>query len=209
MRAPVPIGATFGRLTVLAFAMRHARRAHWSCRCDCGTVVIADAYDIKAGHTRSCGCLRSEVTKAIFTTHGGRRTPEYRSWMSMLQRCLNPRVRNYPDYGGRGVTVCERWRGQNGAAHFLADMGPRPSPAHSLDRTDNSKGYEPGNCRWATRVEQGSNKRNNRLLEVKGETATISEWARRTGKRRKTIDMRLLLGWPVDEAVLLPTGAPR
>jgi hypothetical protein len=135
------------------------------------------------------------------TKHGWARTPEYRAWKSMRARCENQRNPAFARYGGRGILVCERWHGEHGFENFLADVGPRPSPEHSIERIDNDGNYEPGNCRWATRVEQGSNKRNNATLTVNGETATISEWSRRTGIGRTTIRERLRVGRPVANAV--------
>lgn len=130
--------------------------------------------------------------------HGGVATPEYRSWSMMKVRCMNPKSRARQNYGGRGITVCERWFD---FANFYADMGPRPSPEHSLDRIDNSKGYELGNCRWATDSEQGRNKRNNSMLTLNGETLCITEWAARTGLKRRTIQARLIYGWSVERAL--------
>lgn len=131
--------------------------------------------------------------------HGLTRTPEYRAWASMKQRCTNPRVRSWSNYGGRGITVCERW--SNSFEFFLEDMGPRPTPAHSLDRIDNDGHYEPGNCRWATASEQRRNDRNNRPITFAGETLPLIQWAQRTGITARTIGDRLDRGWPVERAL--------
>src|SRR5262245_14872347 len=127
-------------------------------------------------------------------------TPEYRSWLSALNRCPNPRARDRKYYGGRGIRVCDRWR--RSFAAFLADMGPRPSPRHTLERIDNSGHYEPGNCRWATRKEQGNNTRHNRFITHEGITRTLSQWAEATGLSESCIRIRLdRLGWSVKEAL--------
>ena len=118
-------------------------------------------------------------------THGCTGTPTYRAWQDMIQRCYNPRRTRYPMYGGRGITVCQRWRESFEA--FLKDMGTSPSPRHSIDRIDNNGNYEPGNLRWATAKEQSRNQRRNRVLTYQGETLCIAEWAERLGVAYATL----------------------
>jgi hypothetical protein len=137
--------------------------------------------------------------------HGMTGTPELRAWDKMTRRCTDQRLWNYRRYGGRGITVCERWTGENGFANFLADMGPRPGDGYSLDRTDNDRGYCPENCRWATRIEQGSNKSNNHRLTFQGETLTSAEWSRRLGLARYTIERRTRAGWSAEETLTTPS----
>lgn len=122
--------------------------------------------------------------------------PEYRSWESMKYRCLNPNCRAYKDYGGRGIGVYGPWIAS--FAQFLEDVGPRPTLDHCLERIDNNGDYSPGNVRWATPLEQGSNKRNNRVIEFAGETLTLAQWARRVGVHRQVIRWRLNAGWPIE-----------
>lgn len=136
------------------------------------------------------------------TIEHGRRTPEYRVWVQMNQRCSNPRSSSWADYGGRGIRVCDRWRASFSA--FLDDMGRRPTSKHTIDRIDNDRGYEPENCRWATRHEQNSNNRRNRIISCFGETLTITEWSRRTGISVDVIGMRVKRGWDVEQALTTP-----
>ncbi|TGT76145.1 MULTISPECIES: hypothetical protein [unclassified Mesorhizobium] len=151
------IGCRSGRLVVVGEAERAPREARWLCRCDCGKEIAVRASKIKSGHTRSCGCLKSEETSKRFLKHGhsagGRISPTYQTWENMLHRCLY-----HTEYAGRGITVCERWKS---FANFLADMGERPKGL-TIERKNNEGNYEPGNCKWATYSEQNSNQRTRR-----------------------------------------------
>lgn len=144
-------GVRFGRLVVEAMDVSRAGRTLAQCRCDCGSVTTRDAAKLNSGESRSCGCAPPPNK-----THGRSRTPLYRVWLAMHQRCGNPRDSSFRNYGARGIAVCERWATFE---NFFADMGERP-PNTSIDRRDNDKGYSPDNCRWATRTVQNTNRRN-------------------------------------------------
>lgn len=161
------VGQRHGRLTVIGMTRTAAGKIRWVCTCDCGGVASATGNNLKYGNTRSCGCLKAETNSRRNkerAAHGEADiTVEYKTWTSLRDRCLNPNDRSYPAYGGRGITVCDRWLNGADGVHpflcFLVDMGRRPSADHSIDRRENDGPYEPSNCRWATRSEQQKNKR--------------------------------------------------
>jgi hypothetical protein len=197
-------GQHFGRLTALHLTEKGSKRPprrneRWLFRCECGNETETTKTAVVNGYTRSCGCLQAEVTQQIGkqnASHGHarakRKSSEYVAWTNMHDRCRNENAENYKDYGGRGITVCDRW---NDFENFLADMGPKPSPEHELDRyPDNNGNYEPSNCRWATPIEQANNRRTNHLLTINERTQTIAEWAREASipppVLRKAVDAR-------------------
>lgn len=198
------IGSKYHRLTVLAvFSQKGAVRCRSMarCLCDCGAEITVRS-DRVGGNTKSCGCLNRESSSArivgLNTTHGRSGSTTYTVWSSMKERCLNPKHPRYSDYGGRGLVMDSRWLSFE---NFLQDMGECP-PGLSLDRKDNSKGYELGNCRWATKVDQANNKRSNRVLTFNGKSQTVAEWSRSIGISSNTIRQRLdYYGWSVKDAL--------
>ena len=150
------VGKRFGRLVVVEEAGNNKQgTALWKCACDCGNQIIVLGGSLRQMTTNSCGCLRTQKTKKRFATHGMSKTLEYNSWNTMLQRCNNPNVKSYHNYGERGITVCKRWLHFE---NFLKDMGIKPKGL-TIERIDNDKGYEPENCVWASWTKQRRNQR--------------------------------------------------
>lgn len=220
MKAVDLTGQVFGRLTVIeragsVFVGRRGKvRAAWRCRCDCGADAVVPRNRLTTGMTKSCGCLSAEVSRNLRLVHGGCKTrggrtalPEYGVWQSMRRRCGDPADMAFANYGGRGIVVCERWRESLPA--FLEDMGSRPTSDHEIDRIDNDRGYEPGNCRWVTRHVQSRNRSDNRNITHDGVTMCLTDWAARTGLARECIAGRLDHGWPVEAALTAPTNPMR
>ena len=187
------IGQTFGLLTILGYSDKPFR---WKARCVCGALTEPKWGNVAAGITTSCGCRSRARTK----THGLSSTPTYHSWQHMFQRCENTKNWKWKSYGGRGITVCPRWRKFE---NFLLDMGLKPVGT-SLDRINNDGNYEPSNCRWATKVQQQNNTRYNRLLIWNKQTRTLSEWARYAHLTPKVIARRLQAGWTLDHTMTTP-----
>jgi hypothetical protein len=154
-------GDRFGRWLAVAPATSRKNSAFWNCLCECGTRRRVLARNLKSGLSRSCGCLLKDVNRQREITHGMSKSAEYKIWIHMIGRCSNPKLNRWHRYGGRGISVCDRWR--KSFSSFFLDVGPRPSSAHSLDRFPNPDGnYEPGNVRWATAREQARNRASRR-----------------------------------------------
>jgi hypothetical protein len=192
-------GQTFGQLTVLSHSHNDPDKgAYWHCLCACGNKCVIRTAHMRSGDTRSLGCLKRGATK------GGLYKAERSAWCNAIERCTNKNHAAYRHYGGRGIQVCKRWSESFEA--FLKDLGPRPSPKHSLDRfPDNNGNYEPGNVRWATWKEQRRNSRQNQWLTFQGQTKTIAEWVEITGIRHSTILGRINRGWTVKEILTVST----
>lgn len=200
MRAIDLTGQRFGRLTVEKRYRNNNGRAQWLCYCDCGTVVVAQSYLLRKGLTRSCGCLRKETARENAKKHGGRKTRLYNIWCAIKHRCTNRSAINYKDYGGRGIIVCAEWENSFEAfQEWALANGYRDDL--SIERIDNDGPYTPDNCRWATRSEQGRNRRSNYLVEYNGETHPLIRWAELTGIKYGTLHRRLTRGWTVEKAL--------
>ena len=203
------IGQRFGRLVVESVEKethrgknRNYLRTFLLTKCDCGKLHRARIDGVTSGKVQSCGCLQSDNGRwsAIkVTKHGLSKTAYYSRWMNMIRRCTNPKDLNYDRYGGRGIKVCDRWL--NSFQNFLDDMGLPPFKGAELDRINNGGNYEPGNVRWATRSQNGNNKRTNVLLTYNGVTKTMKEWSIHTGIGYWAMVARRKSGWSVEEMI--------
>lgn len=211
---PILVGAEFTRWTVIgpgpAQRKKNGKPMRTSLvRCIEGNEAIVQNGHLRSGHSRSCGCLRKDVSRELNTTHGcgkaGQRPRIYFCWHGMMQRTSNANSKAFKNYGGRGIVVCERW---HSFENFLNDMG-RGKPGWTLERIDNSKGYCLENCCWATRVRQCRNKRNNVVLTVRGITGCLIELCERFGVRFSLVRRRIALGWPTEKAFFDPSRRSR
>jgi hypothetical protein len=191
----------FGMLRVLECVGAGCGSRRWRCACDCGKQTVVTGSNLLSGHTRSCGCLVAITTRLRSTTHGRTQAPEHYIWSTMRQRCSNPRIPSYRNYGARGIKVSPRWESFE---NFLTDMGPRPSPHHSIERIDNDGPYSPTNCAWIPRREQQLNTRRTRWITYNGRTQPITVWAIESGIGRSTIKERLKRGWTLERALTQP-----
>ena len=199
---------TFGRLTTIGpkFLLREGKKGNHAsrqvCLCSCGNTTVVQCCSLNSRNTQSCGCLHRDS----ITIHGKKKTHAYSIWNTMKRRCENPNNHKYPDYGGRGIRVCDRWLAPNGQGvlNFIEDMGERPSVKHTIERKDVNGNYEPNNCEWATYIEQARNKRNNKLLTHNGKTQCTAAWAEELKLSVSTLNTRLFRGWSIKDALDTP-----
>jgi len=213
------IGKVYSRLTVLDVVKTVPRmikgkqvgyKYYLNCQCSCGRVIISELRDIVSGHTRSCGCLLVESNIKRNFKHGETAnhttSPEWKIWSGMVGRCYIPSNAGYYKYGAVGITVCDRWNNQNGFATFLADMGRKPTPRHTIDRIDGTLGCFPENCRWATPLEQSNNQRSNIKVLWHGEIMNVSQLMRLLGIYTSSgaYYSRLKRGWSIEKTFTTP-----
>lgn len=199
-------GQTFGRLKVLyqapgkLYGKHREPKRRWVCQCECGNIITTTTENLRGGDTRSCGCLKMEMDKAKYTTHGKSKTRLYRIWKKMRARCQRSSCSDYAYYGGRGISVCDEWN--NSFLSFEAWAYENGyDDKLTIDRIDVDRNYEPSNCRWATMKEQSNNRRNSRQYTYQNETHSIAEWANIVGIPYQTLYMRLRKGLTIDEAL--------
>lgn len=202
------IGKKFGKLTVIKYCgTNKCRQSTWLCRCGCGKEKIIVGRNLVVGDTKSCGCLKNKIRHGHTTNRKQSKT--YMAWKHMKHRCYNKNNPKYKDYGGRGITVCQRWLKPNGIGflNFLEDIGEIPE-GKELDRINNDKlknGYSPKNCKLSTRKQQCRNMRNNRIIPFNGTKICISALAEKYKIHRDTLEYRLdKLGWSVKKALTTP-----
>lgn len=192
-------GQKFNRLLVLSLSdLRDScGKLTWYCQCDCGQSCRVSGSCLRRGQTQSCGCLMLQRTKEVNTKHGMRGSRTYRIWSGMLNRCRNANAKDFPNYGGRGIAVCERWLVfQN----FLEDMGVAPHRL-TIERKDNNLGYSHRNCVWASPVEQANNRRSSVKVEFLGQSLTAAQWEGRLGLRPGVVSRRHKKGWTAHECL--------
>lgn len=196
------VGRVYGRLTVLEEREPDPKMgARWLCECRCGNRSVVVGKSLRGGLTKSCGCLAEELRSdnhSRYVKHGMHGTRIYGIWVGMVQRTTKPNNQHYPNYGGRGIKICDRWRTFEG---FYADMGPTYRDDLTIDRIDNDGPYSPENCRWATYAEQNRNRRDNVRVEWRGRDLLVAEWADLIGLNGRTIGERIRKGWSVDRAL--------
>ncbi len=197
-------GRTFGRWSVISRAddgQKYKKR--FNCTCECGTTKIVDYANLTSGASISCGCYNEEISTSHGHSRNGAKSPTYLTWQSMLARCRQENHPGYESYGGRGISVCERW---TIFENFLEDIGERPK-GMTIDRFPDQNGnYEKSNCRWATPKQQSRNMRNNRIVVFNGESRCLSEWSEILGISRGILERRLKLGWPVEQILTAKAG---
>ena len=197
-------GNRYGMLSVISVAPSKNGYGRWVCQCNCGKTVIVTGSSLRQGNTKSCGCLKPIATRLSNSTHGeSGKSPEYEAWSQIKRRCFNPNSLAFCNYGGRGISMNERWVTSFEA--FLVDMGRRPSSRHSIDRINNDGNYEPENCRWATSKQQNNNRRDTRMFTMNGETMSLTMWAERRGILKGTLWRRVsVMAWDFDRAISTP-----
>lgn len=196
------VGKTYGRLQVLSrLANTNTGQTQWLCLCTCGNTTEVSGVSLTKGGTKSCGCLRVDTIRKIRLTHGDSGSPEHITWGNMIQRCTNSKAPEFKFYGGKGVLVCGRWRKYE---NFLEDMGRKPSKDHSIDRKEVTGDYCKDNCRWATKLDQASNKSNNRIITYHKISKSHAQWEDEYGLPKGVISRRLKDGWSVSKALNTP-----
>ena len=196
------IGDKFGRLTVIEKAKSIKGRAMWLCLCECGNKTTVIGSNLIRGNSLSCGCLTDELNSKRMSTHGKSKTRIYGIWIGMKQRCYNPKVNSYKNYGGKGITVCDEWMGENGFCNFEEwSIKNGYSEDLTIDRIDPNGNYEPSNCRWADKETQMNNMTTNIYLTYNGKKQTISQWSKETGIKSATLNYRHRKGWSDIECI--------
>lgn len=190
----------FGKLTAINAVGKESGGLYiWLCKCDCGAEALVNGKKLRRGITKSCGCLT--VYRNNFR-HGYSHTKEHNTWIGMRQRCSNENNKRFKDYGGRGISVCDRWK--NSFENFIKDMGYAPTPKHTLERINVNGGYEPTNCKWATIKEQANNKTVNVFVDIDGVIKTVKQWSEKLNVSQYSVRSRISRGWDAKKAIVTP-----
>ena len=171
------VGKRYGKLTVIKFSHRKGRKYYWLCQCDCGNIKAILSYSLKSGNTKSCGCGMNKNNKIgeLTRTHGQSHTRLHNIWLDVKKRCSSKTNQAYPNYGGRGIKVCDEWL-KDYMNFYNWAIANGYSDNLSIDRIDNNDDYKPSNCRWTTKKEQANNRRTNVYITHNGETKTLAQW---------------------------------
>ena len=198
------IGKKFHLLTVKEISNKRDRKGRTLllCECVCKNKIFVYGQRLTSGHTKSCGCWRRDRRIRANTTHGKCRTPEYSAWCNMKNRCYNKNVDRYDSYGGRGICVCKRWR--NSFQNFYADIGPRPSPTHSIERKNVNKNYSPTNCVWIEKKYQSRNRTDTERIKIGHDMTSIAELSEKLHIRQCTLKQRIKRNWPIKKIIETP-----
>lgn len=196
------VGSKFSMLLVIGITKNHRGSRAWRCLCDCGNECIVDAHSLVSGKSKSCGCYKLGMLRSSSKRHNMSGTRTHNIWRGIIKRCTNPRCPAYKSYGGRGINICERWKIFE---NFLADMGEVPSDLHSIERVNNDGNYEPNNCKWIPKSQQGLNTRRTRRITIDGRTQPLSEWCKEINVNyRLVLDRIAKLGWEPKRALREP-----
>ena len=209
------LGTKSGKLVAISMFQKRTSRGQmvdcFKCKCECGGEATPTAANFASGNSSSCGCKAkaAAVSRALaMAKHNMSHTPEHRAWSGMIERCFNWKNKDFKNWGGRGITVCDEWR--KDFLRFYQYIGPRPAVGYSVDRINVDGNYEPGNVKWSTSREQQRNRRNNRLLTINGDTATFKEWCDRHGLKDDCVRRRIKsYGWSIEKALTTPKIKPR
>lgn len=196
-------GQVFERLTVISFEKRVNRVSLFNCICICGNTKLLSSNTLLMGKTKSCGCLKKEIMSKTKSTHTKTKHPLYTIWCAMKRRCYNQNVKDYPNYGGRGISVCDKWL--NDFQAFYDDMFFNYDKGLTIERINNNGNYEVSNCKWVSRKIQNRNKRTVNKIEIDGEFKCLSEWAEIYKINLKTVSNRFYtLGWDIRKSLTSP-----
>lgn len=197
------VGNKYGMLTIVECGEKIRKKMLVKCLCDCGNTKNIILKYLIIGVTKSCGCLRNELSSKRNKTHGLSYTTEYRTWKGMISRCNDNKNKRWKDYGGRGIKVCQEWL--NSVDRFVEDMGKKPTGCQ-IDRINNDGNYEPSNCRWVTPKQNALNKRDTVIINFLGQSKPIEEWADKFNMKKSTLSNRLDRGWSIERAMTTPAG---
>lgn len=207
------IGLKFNRLTVLELhhkvqkfkknGSRGGYIEYYLCKCDCGKETIIEKWHITSGRTKSCGCIQKESTSNLFSTHHLSKHQLYNTWCKMKERCYKPICKAYPNYGGRGIKVCDEWK-NNFQNFYDWALSNGYKEDLTLDRIDVNGNYEPLNCRWISQKQQCNNKRTNFYITIYNRTQTLKEWCEEKDLNYSAVQARISRGWTIEDAMTIP-----